>query len=771
MAATLLSVVVTCISSLFLGQAALRLAGAREWSWLAPPVGLSVGMLIAVPAIGVPGESTTMAVVIAVLTVAAIAWCLRSPEHRPPIAGLVSVIPVVFLTLIPFLAAGRSGILGVTVDNDMAAHMSLAIEAFLGEGANYPHPPLLDLYPVGPHATVAVIAETFDVGVVHAFTGWSMALPVITAWTALALLRRGGWLKQTIVATLVAMPFLVTAYYAEGSFKEVAQAGLVLAVVVFFAGSGPSLGRGRWVPLALLLGGIVSVYSVTGLVWPVMIGGLWLLGEAAGRIARRGIGGIWEEVRRELPSIGIGAAVLVVPLLPQASRIALFISENSGSNGIIVPRDVLGNLVGPLPVWEAFGIWDNPDFRLPATPPFSGGLWTVFIVALVVLGALWMLRRGRWLLPLAAAGSLAIWAVSKDSQSPYVVAKALVIASPLLMATAVLALVEHLPEQLPRRISSPIRVPTRALPTALATLLIAALAFQVGSSDVRALRSTPVGPTDQEEQLRQLRPLLDGEPTLFLGDDDFIKWELVGVFVATPVFGGEESMIRPGKGWTRGMALDFDTVDAATLNSYRWVITTRDAAGSEPPPQMHLVKSTESFELWRREGQVLERQTLAEGGAAGAILDCKTAKGRAVLSGGGVVAVRPRPVEAEGMPLAPGGEATLELSLAPGRWDLTSSYLSRLPIDVSAAGLDATLPPNLDRPGPRWPIGEIAVRGKAPTVLTFRVGEPLFAPNMVVANLGTIVATRRAPERVIPIARACGRYVDWYRPAAGRVGQ
>jgi hypothetical protein len=779
MTPTLFSAVVTCVASLFIGQAALRLAGAREWSWLAPPVGMSIVMLIATPAMDVPGRSATVAALVGVLTIGAIIWCGRSPEHRPPITGLLAAAPVVLLVLLPFLAVGRAGILGVTVDNDMAAHMSF-VETYLSEAVAHLKPPMSDLYPFGPHATVSLIAEGLSMRVDHAFTGWTMALPVLNAWTALALVRRAAWPKQVVTATLVAMPFLVAAYYGQGSFKELAQMGLVLATALLFSGYGPTLGRGRWVPLALLSAGMVSVYSVTGLAWPVVFGGLWLFGTVAQRIIRAGAKdlaatarGLVATARRELPSLGIGLAVLVVSLLPQASRIHNFISANSGSNGIIVPKDVLANLVAPLPGWEAFGVWSNTDYRLPASPAFTAGMWTAFVLALVLFGVVWMVRRGRWMLPLAAAGSMLIWAVSIHSQSPYVVAKALVIASPLLLALAVLPLVEQLPDRVPRSFSSLFRsVPGQPLSWGLAAILVVVLFLRVGVSDVRALRASLIGPTDHADQLRELRPLLDDQPTLFLGDDDFIKWELAGVPVGTPIFGAEVGTpIRPKKGWAPGMALDFDLVDAATLNSYRWIITTRDAAGSAPPPQIRLVRATPSFDLWRRVGRVHPRSILAEGGMPGADLDCRTPTGRAVLRGGGVAAVRPQPVEAAGSLLAPGGTATVEIPLGPGRWQLESTYLSRLPVQVTAPGLRTTLPPSLDRPGPRWPIGPLTVRGKQPTVLTFSIGDPLLAPNLPVADLGMIVATRDQPERIIPVSRACGRYVDWYRPSAPHPGR
>lgn len=762
MAATLFSAAVTCVASLFVGQAALRLAGAREWSWLAPPVGISVLMLIAVPTMHVPGRAATMSVLTGALTIAAIVWCLSSPPHRPPIGGLLAAAPVALLVLVPFFAVGRSGILGVTVDNDMAAHMVFA-ETYLSEAVESLGPPQFALYPFGPHATVALLAEGLSVRVDHAFTGWTMALPIINAWTALTLVRRAWWPKQALTATVVAMPFLVAAYYGQGSFKELAQTGLVLATALLFADYGPRLGRGRWAPLALLAGGMVSVYSVTGLAWPAVIGGLWLIGITARWIGRRGTAGIVDEVRRELPAVGIGLAVLAVSLLPQVNRIHNFIAANSGANGIIVPKDVLANLVAPLPGWEAFGVWNNADYRLPASPAFTAGMWTAFVLALVLFGTWWLWRRGRWMLPLAAAGSMLIWRVSMHSQSPYVVAKALVIASPLLLAVAVLPLIEQTPDRFPRSLRSLVRsMPGQPLSWGMAAGFALVLFSVVMISDVRALRASPVGPTYQGDQLRELSPLLNDQPTLFLGDDDFIKWELPGVPVGTPVFGGEESMIRPAKGWSRGMPLDFDTVDASTLSSYRYVITTRDRAGSQPPPRMHLVKVTPSFELWRRVGKVRERSILPEGELSGGVLDCTSPEGRAILRRGGVAAVRPAPVVVGGPQMGPSGTATVALPLVPAAWVLESSYVGRLPVKVTGPGLDVTLQPNLDRPGPRWPIGRIIARKRGPVTLTFSVGHPLLAPDMIVGDLGTITATPQVPDRLVPIRQACGQFVDWY---------
>ncbi len=768
MSAILLSAAVTCIAALFLGQAVLRLCGAREWSWLAPPVGLSALMLIATPANVVPGGSLTVAVVVALLTVAAIAWCLWEPAQRPPLSGLLAAVPAALLALVPFAAVGHGGILGTSLDNDMAAHLLFA-ETYVSHAAESLHPELVGLYPLGPHATVGLIARGLHVRVDHAFTGWTLALPIITAWTALALVPRAAWLKRAVVATVVAMPYLLAAYYGQGSFKELAQTGLVLAVALLLSGFGPRLGRGRWVPLGVLAGGTVCVYSITGIVWPVALLGLWAAGTLVVSWRRGELAGVPAALRTELPAITIGAAAFVLPLLPQAARIGRFISAGSGGNGIFVPRDVLANLVAPLPGWEAFGVWGNSDYRLPNPSGSLAPVEVAFVVALVLFGAWWALRRGRWMLPLAAAGSLLIWRVSAHSQSPYVVAKALVIASPLLLALAIVPLVESVPDRWRGSLRSAFRSRPGRIPWAVPAVLAAALLAIVAVSSVRALRASPVAPTAHADQLRELEPYLDQRPTLFLGNDDFVKWELAPAPVTAAFFSPNffssktEVPLRKAKGWSDGMALDFDLVDAKTLNRFRYVITTRDAAASAPPPQMKLVHATRDYLLWRREGTVRERSILREGDLGGAVLDCGTPAGREIVARGGVAAVLPRPVVVPGPLLLPGQSGAISVPLAPGRWRLESSYTSRLPIEVSGPHLRVTLPGNLDRTGPRWPIGRVTVRGDAPTVLTFHAEDQLLAPALPVSNLGQITAVRDVPERVVPIARACGRYVDWFR--------
>jgi hypothetical protein len=219
--------------------------------------------------------------------------------------------------------------------------------------------------------------------------------------------------------------------------------------------------------------------------------------------------------------------------------------------------------------------------------------------------------------------------------------------------------------------------------------------------------------------------------------------------------------------WEYGQALDFDSLPASTLNDFEWIIVPRDAASSAPPSQLRLVRSTEDFQLWKRTGPIRERSILVEGEWPGAVLECDTKEGRAILAAGGVAAVRPLPIVAPVPPATAGDTVSIRLSLPPGVWELETPYTSPLPVEVTAPGLRATLPANLDRGGPRLPIGRITVRCRRPLAVSFHVEDTLLALSTAVATFNHVVATPAGSVvHIVPIGRACGRYVDWYRAAS-----
>ena len=347
-------------------------------------------------------------------------------------------------------------------------------------------------------------------------------------------------------APLVGMTFLIAGYYGQGSFKEILEALLILALAIHLTFPTPTRRLLRWVPVALLLAGTLSVYAHAGLPWPLLFLAIWFVGTTVRRFAAtRSVRAVVTRARAEIVPLIVGLGVLLVVLIPQLPRIARFVSDNVGTNGTGIPTDSLGNLARRLPLWEAFGIWDSPDYRVAGQSAFEGW-WTAFVIVLVLFGAVWSFRRGEWMLPSAAAGTLLIWWATDHTQSPYVAAKALVLLAPLLMLVAVRPLVERDPG-------------IRWMPSwwwLAAPILAGVLVVQVVGSSWDALTYSKVGPTDHAREIASLRPMLAGRPTLYLGNDDFTRWIFGDVPVQSPVISFPSMPMRPEKPWEYGLNYD-----------------------------------------------------------------------------------------------------------------------------------------------------------------------------------------------------------------------
>jgi hypothetical protein len=744
----------TCAGALVIGQAACRLCGSRTWTFAAAPVGLALLLLISVAAIHAPGHTTTVGVVLILLALASVAWLVARPMPGLRLSDIAAVAPVVFLALMPFLASGRAGTLGVSFDNDMATHLRWA-EAIVSKtvaGVSGLDP----TYPVGPHALTAVLAHGLGTRVDYAFAGVTMAVPILTAWTALMGLRRAGWLAKALVVTVVSISFLLAGYYAQGSFKELMQAMFVLgfALVLEEMRAGRIVGMLRWIPAALIVGGSLSCYSVGGLPWflailgisAIVLGAGWAL--RAGRV-RSGL----IAARPALASMVIACGVVLVLLIPQLPRLVKFYESNIGTGGGTgIPTSSLGNLAGPLEFWKVFGMWDEPDYRLPAIDPLLVGALAgcALVAALVGLG--WWIRRKGPFVPIATAAATAIWIYSDRYQSPYVAAKALVVAAPLILLVTSRWVVTLGPRESWLSSTGVLRIAVAAL-----------FGWAAITSSVKTLRAAFVDPTAHISDLQSLRPVVGGSHTLFLGTDDFIGWELAGTPVDQPYLGYLHFALNPQKAWQPGQPLDFDDIPAEVLDRYQFVIGPRDPAASQPPSNMRLVRVSRYYEVWSRVGPTPHRLTLREGSEPGAVLNCAKPYGRAIARIKGIAALREPEAVVGVPPLGPGSRVRVRMDLHAGRWRLSAPYTSPNPIAVDAPGLHAVLPANLDRPGNRWPVGEITIAATGPTTFTFTVQDRSLAGPLP-TYVNALEATPVAPERVVPLSQACGKYVDWYQP-------
>ncbi|MEA2493116.1 MAG: hypothetical protein QOJ29_1027 [Thermoleophilaceae bacterium] len=752
---------VTVGASAIVGQGVARLSGRRRWVWWAPGVGCCLLLALAGLLIRAPGRASTVLIVSAVVTLAP----LLSRDVRTALAealpdGLPVAAITLLATLLPFAVSGRSGILGSGVNNDMSAHLTTAwwLEHKLGgAGVGAVGGALPDVgYPLGPHGLADALALASHISLVHAFDSVIVVAAPLIALVSLGALQPLRRSVRIAAAVFVAVSYLTVAYIAQAAFKETLEAlALITAVLVTaWIVRAEDLDWRAGLPLGVVLGGALHIYSYPGLAWPLGAAGLVVLAHAA-----------WRPIAHVAPGAALAAVVLIAPA---AGQIADFYnSPFAGEN-----HD--GNLVHALAPIEATGIWLNADFRFYPHPLWpSLALGSLAVVALIV-AIMRLLADRRRALPAGLAVAVGVYLYTVATKSIYVSAKALAVLAPLLALTLATGLL--LPE------------------AGRARRLRAGLGLVVGAaalaSSLLALRDAHVGPTAHEQELATLRPRLGHQPTLFLGKDDFAQWELHGtnLAVARLLYAPALVRTRPSKPVGTSDQLDFDNFLPETLDRFRYVITGGSPYQSTPPGNFRAVARTHSYVVWERHGHTPLRYPVDPRGAPAAVLDCASALGKLRLGGAGphgTAGVLPRPVLAgksdwHGQPRSAGESATLTVRLPRGHWDVSLQYVSTTGLDIRTRGVRTTLPATLDRLGPYYRAGTISVTRVTPVTLSVSA-KPMSAIGRLLAAPGTtralnsvdylpldgVAFTRHGVrERVMPVRSACGRYVDWVAPPA-----
>lgn len=756
---------VTLAACFLLGEAVCRLAGWPPWSWPAGAVGLCVLLAVGAVGAGVPGHATTAFGLIALLALAAAGWIAWSDRAQLGAAARRAWDPALLAgatlaaTLIPFVANDRVGLLGPSFNNDSRFHLWAA--EYLLAGQPVPQEVLGSGYPLGPHGLVAALSAGLGHGVETGFVVLLMVTPVVMAFAARQLLTdlRRPW--ALLVAGMTALTYLLSSYYAQGAFKETLQALFVFATAVTvrdLIARRTGVARGVAVP-ALLAAASLLTYSYPGLAWIAGIVGLTAAGLLVAHRHALRQAGARRLIRRALPALGVLAAVGLVAAGSQFGRIAEFFDQLSlsPSGGGVIPETNIGNLVSALSPYQAFGVWLSEDFRFAPAAQFHNGQLTAVAIAAAVFGAVWCLRRREWVLLCAATVSVLLYLVLAAGESAYIAAKALVILSPfpvLFGARALLARVPRLPVEL-----SVLRV-------AVAGLFVGAVAW----SSFLAMRNGQVETNAHERELVALRPLLHDKNVLFLGLDDYIGWRLFGARVTDPPIQAPVAF-ELRKPFTAGQALDFDSVTDDSLDHYDYVVTTRTAYASLPPRNFERVRRTRSYEVYARHGRVPRHgRLLDERAAPGAVLDCaRRPADRRLARRRGRALVRPAPVVVQApQGMGAGAQVPAQLKLpSAGRWELSLQYASPQVLSVfSDAGAAWRLPPNLDRIGPFWRVGELTTRAARTLNLVLRLeraAPPILTADSQYSPLGAIAAVRTdRPARWVALREACGRYVDRY---------
>ncbi|HEX5374844.1 MAG TPA: hypothetical protein VFW48_01670 [Solirubrobacterales bacterium] len=795
MIGTYVAAALICAASMLVGRAILSLAGeGGSRSWLAPAVGFGAMITVTGFLARAPGHATSAALgATALVAVAALVLWRRPGRTEGSIwLGILVAFVVALVLSIPFAISGRWGLLGVGFNNDLGLHLAWAEWLRSGLG---PTPEAG--YPLGPHALADTVAVLPGIGLGQAFVGEILAIGVLTALTALVALGDLGPGRRVAAATLVAITYLGASYYAQGTFKETAEALFVLAFAVYlfdldrrradsgriWTGIGPS--AGWWwvlVPLALA-GGIFFSYSFAGLAWPVAILVFW-----AATVP---------EIRAELRPARLARTLLrpklllAIVVLGGLTVTLMLVGPFAFVHGF---NRVAGtNTYGPVSPLEALGVWPASNYRLSAAGgAHLTGLAGAIGVLAVVLGTAWWLRRREFSIPVALAACTILYLASLATSGEYSQAKALMIAAPLAMLVAIRPLLFELGGAFGRRWADSGRISAGIGPSAGVARVgwgVLAVAFVAGAvySSLLVLRDAPVGPPGHGAELQAFMPVVQGEPVLYAGQDRYAAHELMGADTHVPLveFPDAEVTASPEKPFDTGDAyspIDFDSFSQATLARFPYVITGRAAWNSEAPRGFRRVAATPSYLLWKRTGPLpADRHVLLEGTEPAAHADCTAPElqiltanpGRASLFPGAAIGGKGRwSPEPE---LETGESASQALALPAGDWLLSLQYFSPFGLTLSAPGLRQPLKAAQDgqRPttislasnGQFWPAGKIRSDGGA-VRFTVTADEPSTLQRLTgysgKATLGELVATPDRPHRIVPLSKSCNGWVDWY---------
>ena len=801
MIGTYASAALVCAVSLLVGRAVLSLAGRREWSWLEPAVGFGAVLTVTGLLARAPGHGTSATLGLAALIAAAalVLWRVgvrpfhdiggerTNAEGSAWREGVPVALAIALVLSIPFAVSGRWGLLGVGFNNDLGLHLAWAEWLRSGFGPA-PDPG----YPLGPHGLAVATAAVPGIGLAQAFLGEIIAIGVMTGLTALGALRRMTPGRRTFAAVLVALPYLAASYYAQAAFKETAEALLVLAFAIWLTQfeTLPSSWRDRLLfvlpPLALA-GGIFFAYSFAGIAWPVTILALWSLTLPEVRAALRPRSLVRFLLRpATLLTIGVLAGLAVLVTLVGPFGFASSFNKVAGSN-----------TYGPVSPLEALGIWPASNYRLDAAggARYPGLAGAIAILALLA-GIAWWVRRRELTIPIALGAAWLLYLVSLPSAGDYSQAKALIIIAPLAALVIVRPLLEEFPDlgrrgrgsagPSPQLSAGP---PPPASPLIRAGWTLLAVAFIGGAiwSSFLALRDAPIGPPGHGSELEAFLPIVHGQPVLYAGQDRYAAYGLMGADTHVPLVEFPDDAVSPSaeKPFDTGDAyspIDFDSFSRGTLDRFPYVITSRAAWNSQPPPNFKRVKVTPSYVLWKRIGETPEdRHVLLEGTEAAAFAGCASPEVRILLANTGQAGVFPDAVIGQkgdwdnGSVLETDSETSQSLRLPAGSWNLSLQYFSPFDLTLSAPGFSETLEAALDgqRPntislgnnGQFWPAGRFESEGGKVEFTVETAGASALQSLSGYdgkAYIGELVATKAEPRKTVPLSQACGGWIDSY---------
>jgi hypothetical protein len=401
--------------------------------------------------------------------------------------------------------------------------------------------------------------------------------------------------RRALVAFLAAQPALLYGYALWGGIKELTSAWLLALGVALLAPLvrvRPERGR-ELVGVGVAAGALATTLSVGAVAWMlpavVLVLGGWLWRARRERLARW-----WRGPATSLAWLVGLTAVCAIPLW---WVIGTFLSNDAGlfSAGQSSATQ-LGNLLQPLSGFQLAGIWTIGDFRLTAaafpTAPLVG---LVIVLAVVAVGV--TLRRGQvGLLLYPAVALVGCAAFYLAGSTPWVMGKSLAIASPALLAAALIGAA-----MLWGRFR--LRVRGKLLQGVGGAVLVILLAIGVIWSNVRGYHDALLAPHQRMSDLAHIGQLVGSASPTFINDYEVYAdrhFERAGAPTEPAEYRYAGLPISHGQLLVKTAYADLDSFSLSTLMPYRSIVVRASPVESRPPSIYRLAYRGGYYDLYQR---------------------------------------------------------------------------------------------------------------------------------------------------------------------------
>jgi hypothetical protein len=778
----------TCLG---LGLLAERICRFRLPGALVAPVGLGAFVALVMPGYRLGAGAGPAVTVVLVLAAAGFVLARRDLRSRlRPGWGALAALAAYVLYLAPVALSGHRTFAGYDFVNDtslnfvwadMLEHGGYQVTALApSTTATVQAAALNSGYPLGAFALVATV-RPLSFAPLEAI--YQPLISVAAALAACALCTTARRLRlpapAAVAAALLAVGSnLIYVYAQQGAIKELFTVALLVtaaAVALEAKAVGVTVGAAALVALAaapmvfVFSGGAGALVAGLGVGWAVSI-----LLERGRLFARRRVGATL---------LGTGlAAVAAIPFLVIALRFVRG-TGHSFTTAADVSTAQLGQLLRPLPVTQAAGIWLAADYRraVPAglAPLNALGIAVVLVLAAVAL--VLELRNRRIETALALVAVALVYLVAAPRLTPYADAKLLLLTSaPLVFAAAVAAW----------------RVAVwRAW---LGLPLAAVMALGVLYSDARAYHAVRLAPAGRLEALADagdhahaLRPR-----GLWMVNEweEYAKYFMRRVRnnMAAESFSPSPVVLRKPQP-IFGQYFDLDAQRLSYVSQFPGIVTRRSPAASRPPASFRLVYQNAYYLVWVRDPQprVLEHLPLQGPSAVAAVPRCadvralaRRARGQALVAAVPPVAIGFDPRagrlppnwirQSNGLesPHTPGAVSAVRRTPA-GRYDVWVRGSTGRSIGVLVDGRLVRAVKTVNGPG-QWMYAGAVTLGAGMHRLALRRPSGSLAPgDGYDGELGPLELVPQRPERLERVAPAraaaqlCGRPLDWIERVAG----